>query len=279
MSKFIKNLLKMKKFYTFAIVTLMACAVKAQDTYFKTIDNVQAKKIVDGSVALYYHYERNNFRFFVEKDNEITELKDERAARTSNEEDYKAVLNKIVANDNLSADYVPRTIYGLKDYLEDVNKSLDDDYKNMFEKAQITVRMGVFSGLSNNIYRTNVDNVYAPTTTLEFEFSDKREMTNHGAFVQFKHSFSNNELNYSATQFSINYRYSFLNTTGLRLFGNAKMATVTYAKSTMEYLDENEQLQSVSEKGFAFDTPVSVDTHSSIQSPPRATLKDRAVIP
>ena len=30
---------------------------------------------------------------------------------------------------------------------------------------------------------------------------------------------------------------------------------------------------------LALDTPVSVDTHSSIQSPPRATLKDRAVIP
>ena len=71
----------------------------------------------------------------------------------------------------------------------------------------------------------------------EFEIIDPISLPRHAAVVQYKQTLSNDNYEYSAAQFSLNYRYKFIKQPIVDFYINAKL--ITFTSFDTEAIEDN----------------------------------------
>jgi len=245
-------------FYALAMLISIPIA-NAQNQY--TVDGKQytLKTDVEGSLTLLWNTIDGEYRYFLQKGDKVTELINTLVERKYQEE-YKEYLQLQTADVTISVEKVKLTLPSLRDFFNDYNSQKDPNYITQNKDIQIKIRLGVFAGISNNIYTENPDNTLLPVAGVDFEIIEEAHLKRHSLVIQFKQTFENSDYKYSASQFSLNYRFKFVKTETFDVFVNTKIASYTYVKRDIEVIVPGPAdipiVTVVTESGGSFQAPV-----------------------
>lgn len=239
----------------------MAFPLAAQETYIIKNDTLQLQREVKGPLSLFWSKKDNRYRYFVQKGDRMVELEN-----TNRNQKYKKQLEELTADAKVKIKDVQFVLYSLKHFTNTYNAQVQEDYAFNEATENIQQRIGLFSGLSNNVFTENPENVLAPVVGIEYEFFDPNLAPRHSAFLQLRQSFKQKEYRYSSTQFSINYRFKAFYFSNFDLHINSKLATFYYSEDTIPVLDEEGDVIAIKdESGFTFTAPFSFGIGSDIQ--------------
>ncbi len=211
---------------------------KAQETYLVNGETFSLKTEVQGPLTLLWNTIDGEYRYFVKKGNTIEELKNTKEDGKYQEE-YKEVLNRQTDDTNLSAEKVNLTLPSLQQYFEEYNRHKNPALPQSKRLGGLSLRLGTFAGIDNAVYTENPQNDIHPIIGLELELVDALKLKRHAMAFQFKQTFESSDHKYSASQFSLNYRFKFVKTPRLDVYVGAKFAALTFS--------ENEVLVGVAE--------------------------------
>ena len=244
----------MKKLIFFITCTAFSLILHAQESYTIGNESLELKTEVDGNLDLLWTIDNSKYRYFVRSnDGTIKELVNTKNSETRKyQEEYKAVLNQLTSDYELSAEKVNLTLFSLKEYLNEYNSKSDLNY-NYEKRATLQSRLGVFGGITNQPLVDNPNNTTVPMFGLDFEVFSKNKLQRHALFFQVRHSLDDDEFQYSSTQLSIGYRFRFINTSRFNFYGNLKIATFDFINATYSF--ENGNLGTYSENTTALQVP------------------------
>jgi|GEM_PF-274785 len=218
-------------FFLFLFSTITTSVV-AQKNYTVEGTTYALKTEVDGALTLLWNTIDGEYRYFAKKGNEITELKNTNIDGDYQEE-YKETLRALTSDENLTVDDVNLTTSGLRDFFNNYNLLKDPNYQANDNSVKLSVGIGPFAGLSNEIYTPNPTNQTLLTAGFDVELTDEEKLRRHAIVFRFEQTFSSDEYDYSASDFSLNYRFKFIKSDDLDLFVNAKVVSYTYSKVTV----------------------------------------------
>jgi hypothetical protein len=209
----------------------------SQETYTVDGETLPLKIEISGQLDLLWTNFENNYRFFVRTDNgAITELKNTIDADENYKEEFKTTLSKVT--NGLSADKLKFLLSSLRKYIDKYNTSVDPTYKSPSTGGKAQLRLGFSGGVTNNPFVRNPDNVKAPLIGAELEIFEASDRPRHAGFFQFRHAFETNDLSYSATEFSLGYRFRIINKSSFSIYAQVKFATLNFTDVTVT--DEND---------------------------------------
>ncbi len=214
-----KNLLS----YLLLAILLFASNLIAQENYTVNDEQLSLKTEVEGTITLLWNTIDGEYRYFIQKENTITELKNTRVDKTYTEE-YKQVLKENTSDASLSVKKLKLTNASLKPFFIEYNSLKDVNYTVEEKSIQLKLRLGAFVGITNTIYSKNPTNQILPALGIDFEIVDDYKLKRHSLVVQFKQTFESSEYKYSASEFSLNYRFKFVKKEKLDVFINTKIA-------------------------------------------------------
>ncbi len=218
-----KNLLS----YAFIAFLLFASQSYAQETYSVNGEQLTLKTEVEGTITLLWNIIDGEYRYFIKNGNTITELTNTKTDGDFQEE-YLQVLQENTSDEDLSEDKVNLTTKSLADYFEDYNKRKDPNFIVKENNIKLKTRLGAFVGITNAVYSDNTTNQSLPTMGIEFEIIENNKLKRHSIVFQFKQTFESSEYKYSASQFSLSYRFKFVKREKLDVFLNTKIAAYTF---------------------------------------------------
>lgn len=111
--------------------------------------------------------------------------------------------------------------------------------KGTASERNVTVRLGAFVGVSNNIFLTKNDNGIGPIAGVDIEVLDSVNLRRHALVLRAKQTLETGDTNLRALQFSLNYRLKFIQTPKFDAYVNAKFASYTYAQKDVTIIVEN----------------------------------------
>ncbi|WP_093111959.1 hypothetical protein [Salinimicrobium catena] len=241
------------------IMFLITGSLAAQNIFIIEGDTLQLQREVKGPLSLYWNLEGTTYRYFVQKNKTLREL-------TNANGEYRNTLEKLTADADIKTDEVKFLLYSLKHFTNQYNALVQEDYTYNTSTPNIQHRLGLFTGLSNNKYTTNPDNVMAPVLGVEFEFFDPNLAPRHVAFLQLRHSFKRDQYRYSSTQLSVNYRFKVLYFSGFDLHIDTELATLLYSEDRVNIIDEAGEVIAVEDdRGFSFTAPFSFGVGTDIR--------------
>ena len=208
-----------------------------------------------GPLILLWNSFEGDFRYFMEYEGAITELKNTRENRQYNRE-YIQTLKPFAREISYDLEKLRFTVADLKKFFNAYNKEKNPKSQPAALLSNPDLRAGVFGGITNSPFRSkNLDNQRGriqAAAGFELELTDLRKLRRHAMSLQFKHSFkSKNELPYTASQISLNYRFKFIKTPKLDLYINVKFAALTFFEHS--YYSES---AIYSESGSVFNAPL-----------------------
>jgi hypothetical protein len=199
------------------------------------------------------------YRYFSKKGDEIHELKNTRT-NGKYQEEYKEILQMQTSDGSAFDDNLKLTLNSLKNFFNEYNSSVDPNFAVEKKSILLKTRLGAFVGISNNIFTQNPENTSSPTAGIDFEIFEQEHLVRHSLVVQFKQTFENSSYKYSATQFSLNYRFKFVKTESFDVFINTKVAAYNHVKRdiTVTETDSNNNTVTtiVKESGGSFQAPL-----------------------
>ncbi len=227
----------MKSLLSYFLVTflLLVTNLNAQDTYNIAGQQLTLKSEVEGTITLLWNTLDGEYRYFLKKGIEITELKNTRIDGKYQEE-YKQVLRTQTEDLSVSVKKVKLTTASLKSFFIEYNKLKNPDFVFDEKSVKLKLRLGAFIGITNSIFSENPDNKFLPTLGFDFEIVDEILLKRHSIVFQFKQTFESSDYKYSASEFSMNYRFKFVKTQKLDVFLNTKFAGYSYITS-LDYAD------------------------------------------
>jgi hypothetical protein len=241
------------------IIFLATTSLAAQKVFIIEGDTLQLQREVKGPLSLYWNLEGTTYRYFVQKEKTMREL-------TNRDGEYKNTLNELTSDADIKTDDVKFLLYSLKHFANNYNALVQEDYSYNATTPNIQHRLGLFTGLSNNKYTTNPDNVIAPVLGLEFEFFDPNLAPRHVAFLQLRQSFKRDQYRYSSTQLSVNYRFKVLYFSGFDLHIDTELATLLYSEDKVNIINEAGEIIAVEDdSGFSFTAPFSFGLGADIK--------------
>ena len=251
----------MKTLLSFSMLLFLLAVptVQGQDRYTINGKQYDLKTEVDGTLTLLWNTIEGNYRYFSKKGDVIQELKNSKVDGNYQEE-YKQVLKLQTSDGSISVDNIKLTLNDLKDFFIDYNSSVDPNFSVQKKIIQLKTRLGAFVGISNNIFTQNPENTSSPTAGIDFEIFEQENLVRHSLVFQFKQTFENSSYKYSASQFSLNYRFKFVKTETFDVFINTKVAAYNHVKKeiVVTEMDQNNNPVTtvVSESGGSFQAPV-----------------------
>lgn len=249
-----------------ALCLCMTLPLAAQETFIINKDTLQLKREVRGPLSLFWTAEDHRYRYFVQKEDRMVELRN-----TNGNQEYKEQLQKLTADARVKTNDVLFVLYSLKHFTNTYNAQVQEDYVKNEATDNIQQRISLFTGLSNNIYTENPDNVLVPIVGLEYEFYDPNLAPRHSAFVQLRHSFKQDDYRYTSTQLSLNYRLKALYFSNFDIHINTRLATLFYSEDKIPITnDRGEVIAIQDESGFTFTAPLSFGVGSDIQITPKS---------
>lgn len=212
-----------------AILLLSGSFLTAQQQYVIDGNTYTLNKEADGAISLLWNTIDGQYRFFSQKGDEIIELVNTKA-NGDYQEEYKSVLQNQTGSD---VSDLKLTLGSLRTFFDSYNVGQDPNYVET-PSVQIKTRLGLFAGVSNNVYIENPNNAIQPKIGLEFELIDESRLKRHGIVFRLSQTFENDEQKVNATQFSLNYRFKFIKKEHLDVFINTKIAS--YHHNTAEVM-------------------------------------------
>lgn len=243
----------MKKIICVLCFILSVSFIQAQENYTINGETVELKTEVEGELDLLWNIIDGKYRYFVRtKDNSITELKNTKVNRKFQEE-YKTLLGELT-NNTLSTKRLNLTLFSLKEFIDTYNISADNNYETKVSRSKFQFRLGVFGGITNSPFITNPDNSTTPLFGAELEVLEAERISRHAVFMQLKHVLEYDDIKYSTTEVSLNYRFRFINLETFSLYGNVKFATLNFSNATV-ITNNNGNVTSEEFSDTAFDVP------------------------
>lgn len=255
----------MQKFKLFFLLWLLCSSAKiaAQQTFIIEGDTLQLQREVKGSLSLFWNQEDTKYRYFVQKENRMVELRD---SLINGKLQYREQLAKLTSDTEIRTDDVKFLLYSLKHFVNSYNALVQEDYEFNEASTNIKQRLGLFVGLSNNKYTENPENIISPIVGLEYEFYDPNLAPRHSAFLQLRQSFKREEYRYSSTQLSINYRFKALYFKGWDVHIDTELATFLYSEDKVRIKDDSGEVVAIKDdSGFSFTAPFSFGIGSDIR--------------
>ncbi len=240
----------MKNLLSYALIAFLLFASQsyAQETYSVNGEQLTLKTEVEGTITLLWNIIDGEYRYFIKNGNTITELTNTKIDGDFQEE-YLQVLQANTSDEDLSEDKVNLTTKSLADYFEDYNKRKDPNFIVKENNIKLKTRLGAFVGITNAVYSDNTTNQSLPTMGIEFEIIENNKLKRHSIVFQFKQTFESSEYKYSASQFSLSYRFKFVKREKLDIFLNTKIAGYTF--ESIPKLENNGDLIITSEDNFS----------------------------
>lgn len=220
-------------------------------------DTLALNKEVEGTLSLYWNEEWNRYRYFVQKREHFVELKNEQVEGEEKKK-FQLQLEKLTADANISTRDVKLLLYSLKHFTNLYNSTVEENYVYNASSSNIKHRIGFFTGLSNNIYTKNPENIIAPVVGLEYELYDPNLAPRHAAFLQLRQSFERDEFTYSSTQLTINYRFKFIYKPDFDVYLDTELVNFYYSQEDIYVTNDQGEIDSVKkESGFDLMAPLS----------------------
>lgn len=249
----------MIKYLTILAFFLLSSGLAAQEIFIIEGDTLELKREVKGTLNLYWGQENNDFRYFVQKSKRMKEL-------TNLNGEYKNQLAELTTDADISTRDVKFALYSLKHFVNQYNALIQEDYLYNTSTPNIQNRIGLFTGLSNNKYTNNPENIIAPVLGVEFEFFDPNLAPRHVAFLQLRQSFKRKEYRYASTQFSVNYRFKALYFSGFDIHIDAELATLYYSEDQIPITNDSGEVIAIEDdRGFTFTAPFSFGIGTDIK--------------
>jgi len=197
-----------------------------------TIDGKSYELIeeITGTTSLFYVIDEGEYRYFIKKDDSITELTNTKDENGKYQDEYKEILSILTADKSMDISKVNLTLGSLRSYVDEYNKASDINYRLQAERPETKLRLGAFGGMSNNPFVTNTENVFVPIFGVEAEVYDEKR-SRHSLGLMFKQSLEANEFKYSSSQFGLFYRFRIINKETFSIYPQATLATYTFSKS------------------------------------------------
>ncbi len=253
------------KLLVFFLFLATSAAMLAQETYIIEGDTLQLNREVKGNLNLFWSEEGNEFRYFVQKGNKMVELRDDEISGDSRRV-FQLQLEELTKDAGLSVRVVKFRLYSLKHFTNRYNARVQEDYEYNAASANIKQRVGLFTGLSNNRYASNPENMLAPVLGLEYELYDPNLAPRHSAFFHLRQSFKRQEYSYSSTQFSLNYRFKILYFKKFNIHVDTELATLYYSKDDFYVRNDAGEIIEVQEEGgLDFTAPLSFGIGADIR--------------
>ncbi|MGB0896572.1 MAG: hypothetical protein ACPGU9_02565 [Flavobacteriaceae bacterium] len=245
----------MNKILTIVVFALFLSAT-SQAQMIHNVDGkeVQLTEDITGNASLFHTVIDGQFRYFIKKDDTVTELTNTKDDNGTYQAEYKEILSILTADAPIAVADVNLTLDSLKTFVDKYNKASDMDYKLQAERPKAKTRLGAFAGMSNNPFVRNPDNVFVPVFGAEIEVYDEKR-TRHSIALGFKQSLKADDFKYASSQFGIHYRFRVLNKDAFSLYPQVTLATYTFTQT--EYATVSGGLVTThKDSGSALDAPV-----------------------
>jgi len=233
-----------------AFACMFSTITFGQEQYTVAGNTYTLKTEVDGTLALLWNVIGDEYRYFAKKGNETVELTNTKVDGKYQGE-YKATLRTLTSDQEISVDKTNLTLVSLRAFFNLYNKKADPNYVENNTSVALETRLGAFGGISNNVATTNPENIFAPLFGVEFEVTDAQVLRRHAAVLQFRHSLKTTDYEVSYSQFSLLYRYKFIHTEKVSVFGQGKLVALTF----FDIAEDNEE-GLLNTSGSSLQTPV-----------------------
>lgn len=245
----------------FLLIFLLAVQYNySQNTYTINDQQLELKTEIDGKLDLLWNTFNGQYRYFVRTEyGQIQELKNTKGTDNKFQEEYKSLLSKLT--NGQSTEKLKLTIFDLKKFLDNYNASVDSSYTSVQKESKVKFRLGFSGGITNNPFVGNPENKIAPLIGTELEVFEENSLIRHSGFLQVRYAFESDELQYSTTEFSLGYRYRFLNKSTFSIYGQVKFATLNFTTATVIGSNNSELNINVT----AFDIPLIFGIGSDIK--------------
>lgn len=245
----------MNKIITILVFTLfLSISSFAQMTH--TIDgkSYELTEEITGKASLFYVISEGEYRYFIKKDDLLTELTNTKDDNGKYQGEYKEILSILTTDAAMDTSKVNLTLASLRTYVDQYNKASDIDYRMQAERPVTKARLGGFAGMSNNPFVRNPNNTFVPVFGAEIEVYDEKR-SRHSLGVLFKQSLEADDFKYSSSQFGLFYRFRVLNKESFSIYPQATLATYTFSKS--KFTTTVGSVTTVSnDSGSALDAPI-----------------------
>ena len=193
--------------YSLLVFLIFTTHLFAQKSYTVDGTSIELKTEIEGPLTLLWNITDGNYRYFVKNGATVSELKNTKADGDYQEE-YKAELQKQTSDSSLEVSKLKFTKASLSSFFNDYNKSKDPNYLDAEKSIKLKTRLGAFVGVTNSVFSANPTNQTLPTMGVDFEIVDHNLLKRHSLVLRFKQTFESSDYKYSASQFSLNYRFS-----------------------------------------------------------------------
>jgi len=245
----------MNKIITILVFTLfLSISSFAQMTH--TIDgkSYELTEEITGKASLFYVISEGEYRYFIKKDDSLTELTNTKDENGKYQGEYREILSILTTDAAMDTSKVNLTLASLRTYVDQYNKASDIDYRLQAERPVTKARLGGFAGMSNNPFVKNPNNTIVPIFGAEVEVYDEKR-SRHSLGLAFKQSLEADDFKYSSSQFGLFYRFRVLNKESFSIYPQATLATYTFSKSKSTTTVGSVTTVS-NESGSALDAPI-----------------------
>jgi len=250
----------MKKFILYSLIIFAFQFNYSQENYTVNGETLELKTEIDGPLDLLWNVIDGKYRYFLRTENgNITELTNTKGETKNYQEEYKSTLGSLT--DGMSTDKLKLTLYSLRDFIDTYNASVDSSYASTSTTSKVQFRLGFFGGITNNPFVGNPNNVKVPLIGAELEIYETHVLPRHSGFLQARHTFDNDDFQYSTTEFSLGYRYRIINKSSFSIYGQVKLATINFGNSNFE----NEDGMQETTNDTSFDVPLIFGVGSDIR--------------
>jgi len=245
----------MKKIIFLLLFVLFCFSTSAQKQYTIKGETLELKTEVTGTIDLLWNIIDREYRYFVRKNEVITELINARGNDNKFQEEYKTTLSELTKDSGLNTSDVKLTLYDLGNFINKYNASQDSNYVIASKEAIIKSRLLVFGGVTNSPFINNPDNINNPQFGVEIEIFEGNILPRHTLFFEIKHVLNNDEFKYSTTQLSLGYRFRFINTEKFILYANVVFGAYNFSKNTLSFINDADVIITKEITNNGFDAP------------------------
>ena len=253
----------MKKFLVVISLFFLPFISISQESYSIKGETLQLKTEVSGNITLLWNIIDGKYRYFIKKDNTITELTNTKDTNHKYQEQYKSELNRLTNNFG-ETDKLNLTLPSLKNFVDAYNTTQDASYVASDKTAKLETNLLIHGGLTNHPFNNNPENASNAIFGVEIEFYNKSKLPKHALFFGINHALSSDKFDFSNTKFNLGYRFRFINTSNYNIYVNTTIAEYSFSKEII-YYNDNDMLIEDEISGSSLQAPFSVGLGADIK--------------
>jgi hypothetical protein len=231
----------MKKQFYLIILFLFYFSISAQDQYKINGEIYELKTEVSGTIDLLWNIIDKEFRYFVRKNDIITELVNTKGDDKKYQDEYIKTLGSLTKESNLDTNKVNLTLYSLGNFINIYNASVDPNYQIISKEAIIKTRLLFFGGVTNSPLVNNPDNISTPVFGMEIEVFEGIFFPRHSLFLEVKHVLNNAKFDYTTTQIALGYRFRMVKSETFNIYTNVVFGTYNFSKNRLTFINEGDE--------------------------------------